>query len=128
MNPYRGATIPLHVDFLGPAKLLRRKLKARSSKEPRYFLYAVRRKVEPGARPGGGESVAYVVRDGALPEDVRSSVPGTAWELIAGFVDRAEATEAFLRLQRGFGSPTRARLDDPLPPWVAATCRPPGDR
>ena len=101
---------------------------ALSSKEPRYFLYAVRRKAEPGARPGGGESVAYVVRDGAVPEDVRSSVPGTAWELIAGFVDRAEATEAFLRLQRGFGSPTRARLDDPLPPWVAATCRPPGAR
>ncbi len=142
MNPYRGASIPPHADFLAAGREIAKGLrKLFGSKKPRYFLYAVRRAVAapqpstagpaapsgvaPAAPTPAGESVAYVVRENPIAENARSSVPGTRWELVASFRDRETAVAALDRLQRGFTALQRAHEDGRLPPWVSTTCRPP---
>jgi len=144
MNPYRGATIPVHADFLAPTKLLVKQLdKLFGSKKPRYFLYAVHRAGVGGApatptptstagspsppppAPSPSSATEYVLRDAPISEDARSSVPGTRWELIASFRDRDSALAALDRLRGGFATLQRAHEDGRLPPWVSTTCRPP---
>ena len=135
MNPYRGATIPVHADFLAPAKLIAKELdKLLGSKKPRYFLYAVHRPVvladsstasPAGPTPPPSVAAEYVLRDTPISENARSSVPGTRWELVASFRDRDSALATIDRLRGGFAALRRAREDGRLPPWVSTTCRPP---
>jgi hypothetical protein len=49
-------------------------------------------------------------------------VPGTSFDLIAGFRGRAEAMSALWRLERGFSTLKRAHADDLPPPWFATPC------
>jgi hypothetical protein len=120
MNPYRGSPIPVHVDLVPAASVAYSWLKGRfSSKEPRWFLYAVRREPKPGDTGG---AIVYVVREGRLPEYAHLSVPGTSFELIAGFRGQARAASALRRLQRGFPTLARARADDAPPPWFSTPC------
>ncbi len=145
MNPYRGATIPVHADFLAPAKLIVRGLdRLFGSKTPHYFLYAVYgsaardASAKAGASaPTGSESLPgptpppssstgeYVLRDAPISENARASVPGSSWDLVASFRDRDSALAALDRLRAGFATVQRAHDDDRLPPWVSTTCRPP---
>jgi hypothetical protein len=121
MNGYRGSPIPVHADFTAGAKLLYSMLEGLfSSKEPRWFLYAVRRTTQPGAP--GPDRITYVIREGRVPEHARLSVPGTSFDLIAGFRGRTEASSALRRLERGFPTLKRAHADDPPPPWFATPC------
>jgi hypothetical protein len=113
MNRFREARMPPSADFRAAARLLHRKVKGLfSPKKPRYFVYSVQRPATP-------ERVVYVVRDGPVSEDARSSVPGTAWELVASFVDRRSAADAVNRLQRG----SVATQNAPQTLW-ATGCRP----
>lgn len=94
MNRFREARIPPHADLLAGGKWLLDKLKRHgASKGGRYHLYSVGAKADPGR-------VVYVVRDGAISEDSRSSVPGTSWELVGRYADQGKASEAVARLQR----------------------------
>jgi hypothetical protein len=117
MNRFRETRIPPHADLLAGAKWLNRKLRRLfSAKTPRYFLYSVRRVCAP-------ERVVYVVRDGPISEDARSSVPGTVWGLVASFVDRGKAADALNRIQRGLAESSAARQDSPRTLWAATGCR-----
>jgi hypothetical protein len=124
INPYRGSRIPVHADFLPAAKMLYSRLF--SSKEPRFFLYSVRRDAEPGAALP--ETIDFVVREGRLPEADLLSPGGGRFELVAGFRKRAQALAALWRLERGVRSLARAREHDPPPPWFATPCPVPGFR
>ena len=141
LNPYRGATKPPSADFTGLARLIGNGLKNRGAK-PRYFLYAVSREpttvaastasavTPPGATAAGpaasappaaqAASVTYVLRDSPVPENARSSVPGTSWTLVASFRDRQPALATMDRLRR---ASTPETSDVRLPVWT--TCRPP---
>ncbi len=137
MNPYRGATIPPHADFLGAGKAIAKGVrKLLGSKKPRYFLYAVHRPASGSTRTAStsapvsgavesGDTVSYLLRESPISKNARASVPGTRWELIAGFRERDDALVALDRLRRGFATLQRAREDGRLPPWVSTTCRPP---
>ena len=115
---YRSTSIPPHADFLALGKVLYKGVQRLiGPRKPRFFLYAVRR--------GRAERVGYVLRDGPVSDSTRAAVPGASWELVASFRDRAEASAALRRLERGFATPQRAHEDGRLPPWVASTCRPP---
>lgn len=61
----------------------------------RYFLYRM-------VRSDGVTS--YIVRDGRLPES-QLLMPGAKMEPIAAFADRATATHAWRRMERGFKTP-----------------------
>ena len=116
MNRFRGARIPAHADLLAAGKLLGRKVKGLfSRKKPRFFLYSVRRQDAPAR-------VVYVVRDGRISEGARSSIPGTAWELVDSFADREKAADALTRLQRGFASTSGEGQDVPQTLWAATGC------
>jgi hypothetical protein len=118
LNAYRGATIPVHVDFLPGVKLLVAQLQRRRHPAPRWFVYGVRQ----------GETVRFILREGEISEAVRGETPGTTWVELARFHDRGSARDALRRLDRGFATPGRQTHGDPLPPWVATTCRPPAFR
>jgi hypothetical protein len=143
MNPYRGATIPVHADFLAPAKLIVKGLDHLfGSKAPHYFLYAVHRSSvadapgtddaspmtsapsSSGPRPSAPSAPEYIVREAPISENARSSIAGVSWELVASFRDRDSALAALRRL-RGGSTLQRAHEDGRLPPWVSTTCRPP---
>lgn len=95
MNRFRETRIPPHADLLAGAKWLVGKLKRPSaSKVGRYYLYSVTARSAPGR-------VVHVIRDDAISEDSRSSVPGTTWELVGRYADQSKASEALARLQRG---------------------------
>ena len=109
------ARIPPSADLLAGGKWLLDKLKRRgASKGGRYHLYSVRAKAAPGR-------VVYVVRDGAMSEDSRSSVPGTVWELVGRYADPGKAAEAVARLQR-HGSAEEPRSLQIL--WATTGCPP----
>jgi hypothetical protein len=94
MNRFREARIPPHADLLAGGKWLLDKLQRHgASKGGRYHLYSVSAKAAPGR-------LVYVVRDGAISEDSRSSVPGTRWDLVGRYADQGKASEAVARLQR----------------------------
>jgi hypothetical protein len=118
LNAYRGATIPVHADFLAVGKLLWKGLSRLRHPKPRWFLYRVRRE----------DAVRFVLREGELPTAQRYAAAGTTWEELARFHDRDGAADALRRLERGFATAERRSNGDPLPPWVATTCRPPGFR
>lgn len=115
MNRFREARIPPSADLLAGGKWLLDRLKRRgASKGGRYHLYSVKAKAAPGR-------VVYVVRDGAMSEDSRSSVPGTVWELVGRYADQGKAGEAVARLQR-HGSAEEPRSPQIL--WATTGCPP----
>jgi hypothetical protein len=118
LNAHRGATIPVHADFLAAAKLLLKGLQRLNHPKPRWFLYSAKQ----------GELVRFILREGEVSEAVKRGTPGTTWEELARFHDRGSAADALRRLERGFATPERQANGDRLPPWVATTCRPPGFR
>jgi hypothetical protein len=113
MNRFREARIPPHADLLAGGKWLLGKLKRHgASKGGRFYLYSVGAKSAPGR-------VVYVVRDGAISEDSRSSVPGTSWELVGTYADQGKASAAVARLQRG-GSADEVGRSQVL--WATTGC------
>jgi hypothetical protein len=108
MNRFSANPKPPSADFVAAGKLLF------SRKKPRFFLYSVRREAVP-------ERVVYVVRDGPVSEDARSSIPGTAWALVEKFADRGKAADALSRLERGFVT-TDETPDTPRTLWAATGC------
>lgn len=122
LNRYRAYPVPVHWDYVAVAKFLVKTFKKRfGSKEPRYFIYAVRKSAREGSAPAAPE---LVMREGAISEAARAAVPGTSWELMASFRDRDEALRGLTRLRQGFASPKRAFADDRPPPWASTNCRP----
>ena len=115
LNAYRGATIPLHVDFLGPGKLLWNALRGLRPAKPQWFLYRVRRE----------DAVLFVLREGEASSAERYAKGGATWEELARFGDRARALDSLRRLERGFATVERRTNGERLPPWVATTCPPP---
>ena len=116
LSRYGANPKPPSADLLTPGKLLFGEIKGLFSREkPRFFLYSVRRKDEPGRE-------VYVVVDGPIAVSARESVPEAAWELLDRYSDRDEAVEALERLQRG----GPARPDDQGTPrtlWAATGCK-----
>jgi hypothetical protein len=122
LNRYRTYPVPVHWDYLAVAKFLVKTVKKRfGSKEPRYFIYAVRRPAAVGQPSGVPE---LMLREGAISEAARSAVPGTSWELRASFRERDEALRGLTRLRQGYTSPQRAFDDERQPPWASTNCRP----
>ena len=111
LDRYGANPKPPSVDLVAAGKLLLGK--GKGSGKPRFYLYSVRREDVP-------ERVVYVVRDGAVTEDARSSIPGTTWELRKRYSDREEAAEALKRLERGSASAESSR--EPRTLWAAAGC------
>ncbi len=111
LDRYGANPKPPSVDLVAAGKLLLGK--GKGSGKPRFYLYSVRRDDAP-------ERVVYVVRDGAVTEDARSSVPGTTWELRKRYADRDEAAEALKRLERG--SASEESSSGPRTLWAAAGC------
>jgi hypothetical protein len=111
LDRYSANPKPPSADLLAGGKALWRKVKGGG--KPRFYLYSVRREEAP-------ERVVYVVRDGKVTEDARSSVPGTTWELVNRYSDRGKATDALERLERGFAKPEGPR--DPRTLWAATGC------
>ena len=66
----------------------------------RFFVYRVTK----------AEGVSYLVREGRLPWS-QLTAPGATLEPIAAFPDRASATQAWRRLERGYPSPLVPRSD-----------------
>jgi hypothetical protein len=102
---------PPSVDLVAAGKLLWEKGKEEG--KPRFYLYAVRRE-------DAAERVVYVVRDGEITEDARSSIPGTRWELVKRYSNRDEAAEALKRRERGFDPTESSKGTRTL--WAAAGC------
>ncbi len=114
MNRFRGTRTPPSADLLAGAKWLYRKLKGQGErKDRRYYVYSVGLRAAP-------DRVVYVVRDGPISEDSRSSVPGTTWELVGRFADQGKAAEAVSRLQRGMDTAEGAERSPVL--WAASRC------
>ena len=111
LDRYGANPKPPSVDLLAAGKLLLGKNKGGG--KPRFYLYSVRRE-------DALERVVYVVRDGAVTEDARSSIPGTTWELRKRYSDRDEAAEALRRLERGSASAESST--EPRTLWAAAAC------
>jgi hypothetical protein len=111
LDRYGANPKPPSVDLVAAGKLLWGK--GKGAGKPRFYLYAVRREDAP-------EHVVYVVRDGAVTEDARSSIPGTTWELRKRYSDRDKAAEALSRLERGSASAESS--SGPRTLWVAAGC------
>jgi len=118
LNAYRGATIPLHADFLAVGKLVWKGLSRLRHPKPRWFLYRVRQE----------DAVRFVLRQGELSTAARYAAAGTTWEELARFHDQDRAADALRRLERGFATAERRTNGGRLPPWVATTCPPPGFR
>jgi hypothetical protein len=116
LNAYRGATIPVHADFLAVGKLLWKGLSRLGHPKPRWVLYRVRRE----------DAQHLVLREGEVSTAERYAAAGTTWEELARFHDQDGAADALRRLERGFATAERRTNADPLPPWVATTCPPPG--
>ena len=115
MNRFSANPKPPSADLLAAGELLGRKVKGLfSQKKPRFFLYSVHREAAP-------ERIVYVVRDGPVSEDVRSSVPGTEWELVDRFADRGQAVDALSRLDRGLAV-TDEDSEAPRTLWAATGC------
>jgi hypothetical protein len=115
MNRHSANPKPPSADLLAAGELTFRKLKGfLTRKQPRFFLSAVHREDAP-------ERVVYVVRDGPISENARSSIPGTAWELVARFVDREEAANALRRREAGRAA-TEGSQDGPRTLWAATSC------
>jgi hypothetical protein len=70
----------------------------------RYFLYKM-------TRPDG---VHYILHEGRLPES-QLLLPGAILEPIAAFPDRATATRAWRRMQRGFKTPVASEIKPCIP-------------
>ena len=71
----------------------------------RYFLYRM-------VRMDG--TASYIVRDGRLPES-QLLLPGARMEPIAAFPDRATATHAWRRLERGYRTPVAPDIKPCVP-------------
>ena len=112
MNRVAGTSIPPHADLLAGARWLFHKSMNGSTASGRYYVYSVSMKSNPGR-------IVHVVRDGPIPENSRSLVPGTSWELVGRFADQSKAAEAIGRLQRGESvqSGTESRVL-----WTASRC------
>lgn len=65
----------------------------------RFFLYRM-------TRPDG---VSYIVREGRFPES-QLLLPGAILEPIAAFADRATATRAWRRMERGYKTPVAPEI------------------
>jgi hypothetical protein len=113
MNRFRETRIPPHADLLAGAKWLVDKLKQQgTSRNGRYHLYSVRAKSAAGR-------VVYVVRDGAISEQGRSSVPGVTWDLVGRYADQSKASQAVAELLRS-GSADGSKESRIL--WAATRC------
>jgi hypothetical protein len=116
LEQYGANPKPPSADLLTPTKMLFGKMKDLfSGKEPRFFLYSVRREDAP-------ERVVYVVLDDRVSASARHSVPGTRWEPLGEFSDRDEAKEALDRVQRGKSASPETDEDAPRALWAATGC------
>ena len=76
MNRVAGTSIPPHADLLAGARwLFHRAKKDSAASNGRYYVYSVSMTSSPGR-------IVHVVRDGPIPENGRSRVPGTSWQLV----------------------------------------------
>ncbi len=112
MNRVAGTSIPAHADLLAGVRWLFHKGKKDSAASSgRYYVYSVSMTSNPGR-------IVHVVRDGPIPENSRSRVPGTSWQLVGRFADQSKAAEAIGRLQRGESvQRTESRVL-----WTASRC------
>lgn len=100
-------------DLLALGKLIAQKAKGRGP--DRFFLYRVRR----------GDTVAYTLREGRMPESEFYNTTGASFELFEAFSDVKQATAALSRMERGFDSAVNPDSRGPIPAWVTSPCRPP---
>jgi hypothetical protein len=78
----------------------------------RFFLYRVARR----------DGNSYLVREGRMPAS-QLYEPGAMLELVAAFPDRATATRAWRRMERGFKTPV-APASSPAAQWATTNCTP----
>ncbi len=109
MRELRPGPAP-YFDVLGVAGAALKKLKRRGP--DRFFVYRVKR----------GDVVRYVVRESEGPKGWQLGPDGATIELVYGFPDRASATAAWRRFERGITKP--APDASPPPRFLASNCKP----